>query len=84
MPCSQNKDLKCNRIGKLPAPLSCLGTFYDPYSFFKLPIFTLSSFFSFFMSSYGHIVMILGFCVGGSTVAAHMRSGLKSMGLSPT
>jgi len=34
MPCSQNRDLKCNRICKLPVSLSCLGTFYDPYSSF--------------------------------------------------
>jgi len=26
-------DLKCNKICKLPASSSCLGTFYDPYSF---------------------------------------------------
>jgi len=43
IPCSRNKDLKCNRIYKLPVSSSCLGTFYDPYSSFKLPIFTLSS-----------------------------------------
>jgi len=36
------------------------------------------------MPSYGHIVMILGFYVSGSTAAAHWRCGLKSMGLSPT
>jgi len=30
MPCSQNRDLKCNRICKLLASSSCLGTFYDP------------------------------------------------------
>jgi len=34
MPCSQNRDLKCNRIYKLPASSSGLGTFYDPYSSF--------------------------------------------------
>jgi len=38
---------------------------------FKLSIFTLSSFFSFLMTSYGHIVMILDFCVGGGTAAVH-------------
>jgi len=48
---------------------------------FKLPVFTLSSFFSFFMSSYGHIV---GFCVSDSTAAAHWRCGLKCAGSSPT
>jgi len=30
---SQNRDLKCNRICKLPVSLFCLDTFYDPYSF---------------------------------------------------
>jgi len=39
MPCSQNRV----RICKLPVSSSCLGTFYDPYSFSTLPIFTLSS-----------------------------------------
>jgi len=34
MPCTWNKDLKCNRICKLLASSSCLGTFYDPYSSF--------------------------------------------------
>jgi len=34
MPCSQNRDLKCNRICKLPVSLSCWGTFDDPYSSF--------------------------------------------------
>jgi len=34
MHCSQNRDLKCNRICKLPVSLSCLSTFYDPYSSF--------------------------------------------------
>ena len=34
MPCSQNRDLKCNRICKLPVSSSCLGTFYDPYPSF--------------------------------------------------
>jgi len=44
MPCSQNRDLKCNRICKLPASSSCLDTFYNPYSsFLKLRIFTLFS-----------------------------------------
>jgi len=38
---------------------------------FKLPIFTLSGFFGFFMSSYGLIVMILSFCLGGDTAAIH-------------
>jgi len=32
--CSQNRDLKCNIICKLPVSSSCLGTFYDPYSSF--------------------------------------------------
>ena len=41
--CKWNRDLKCNRICKLPVSSSCLGTFYDPYFFFKLPIFTLTS-----------------------------------------
>ena len=31
---SQNRDLICNRICKLPASSSCLGSFYDPYSSF--------------------------------------------------
>ena len=48
---------------------------------FKLPIFTLSSFFSFFMSSYGlNVAMILGFCVSGSTAAVHTGD----VGLNPT
>jgi len=34
IPCSQNRDLKCNRIFKLPVFSSCLGTFYGPYSSF--------------------------------------------------
>jgi len=42
-----------------------------PILLFKLPIFTLSSFLSFFMSSYGLIVMALGCCVSGSTAAVH-------------
>jgi len=44
MPCSQNRDLKCNRIYKLPVSSSCLGTFLRSLFFlFKLPNFTLSS-----------------------------------------
>jgi len=44
MPCSQNRDLKCNRICKLPVLLFCLGTFlWSLFFLFKLPIFTLSS-----------------------------------------
>jgi len=39
---------------------------------FKLSIFTLSSFLSFLMSSYG-LIVILGFYVSGSTAAAHWR-----------
>jgi len=39
-------------------------------AFFKSPIFTLPSFFS-FMSSYGLIVMVLGFCVSGSAATVH-------------
>jgi len=38
-PCSQNRDLKCNKIYKLPASSSCLGTFYDPYSSFLITNF---------------------------------------------
>jgi len=34
MPCSRNRDIKCNRICKLPLSSSFLDTFYDPYSFF--------------------------------------------------
>ena len=29
--CSQNMDLKCNRVCKLPVFSFCLGTFYDPF-----------------------------------------------------
>jgi len=36
------------------------------------------------MSSYGHVVMILGFLASGSMGAAHWRCGLKCVGLSPT
>jgi len=44
MPCSRNRNLKCNRICKLPASSSCLGTFYDPYSsFLNYQFLTLSS-----------------------------------------
>jgi len=31
---SQNRDIKCNKICKLPVSFSCLGTFYDSYSSF--------------------------------------------------
>jgi len=52
MPCSQNRDLKCNRICKLPASSPCLGAFlWSLFFFFKLPIFTLSSRNSYFISS---------------------------------
>jgi len=65
-------DLKCNRIYKLPVSSSCLGTFL--WSLFFLNYQFLH--YLFFMSSYGHIVyvIILGFCVSGSTAATHWRS----------
>jgi len=43
---------------------------------FKLPIFTLSSFFS-FLSSYGFIMMVLGVCINGSTAAVDVGSSCK-------
>jgi len=46
---------------------------------FKLPIFTLSSFFSIFMSSYGLIAMILCKCVGGGTAAVHTADAGSSL-----
>jgi len=39
---SQNRDLKCNRICKLPVSSSCLGTF-SLFYFVKLPIFSFFS-----------------------------------------
>jgi len=44
------------------------------FFFFKLQIFTLPSF---FMSSYGLIIMILGFCVSGSTAAVNTADAGK-------
>jgi len=62
---------------KIASSGSCLGIFYDSYS--KLPIFTFSNS---FVSSYGLIVMILGFCVSGSIAAVHtgdVGSSLKML-----
>jgi len=54
---SQNRDLKCNRICKLPVSSSYLATFYDSYSsFFNYQLFN---------------VMVLGFSASGITAAAH-------------
>jgi len=68
---SQNRDLKCNRICKLPASSSCLDTFLWSLFFpFKLSIFILSSFFSFYIQLWTHC-NDLGLCVGGGTAAVH-------------
>jgi len=63
---SQNRDLKCNRICKLPVSSSCLDTFYDPYSSFLNYQLLHYLVFLVFLCRYGHIVKILGFCVSGS------------------
>jgi len=76
----QNKDLKCNRILQVTNIFILFGYFlWSLFFFFKLSIFTLSSFLV-FMSSYGLIVMILGFCISGSTAAVHTGD----VGSSPT
>jgi len=53
-----------------------------PILLLKLPIFTLPMYIVSlgFVSSYGLIVMILGFCVSGSTAAVHTGDA----GSSPT
>jgi len=87
MVCSRNRDLKCNRIYKLPASSFCLGTFYDPYSSFLdyqflhylvplvlCPVRTQCNDFG-FLCRWWH---------SSCSQTSHWRCGLKSTSSSPT